>query len=73
MLQECEWCHEQKPNCGPWKDRDGKRWEHVCGGCKFRHAVAQPGFAEEFARGFGMPVKVTVNPNIKDPHPWKKN
>lgn len=47
----CEMCAQERKNAGPFRDsRTGQRWASVCGGCKIRHTMAQPGVKQSLER-----------------------
>lgn len=47
----CELCAEERPNTGPFRDsKTGKSWTAVCGGCKIRYTLAQPGVKQSLER-----------------------
>lgn len=64
----CEVCGNDRPNCGPWKDANGKRWVLVCGSCKIEQTLGDPARRARFeaetsmscTRMIGEPVLVRV-------------
>lgn len=47
----CEMCTEERKNAGPFRNsRTGQRWAAVCGGCKIRYTLAQPGVKQSLER-----------------------
>jgi hypothetical protein len=57
----CEKCGKDKPNCGPFKDDTGKRWEKMCGGCKLHVTMTNPNRRrdlEDFGRKLGVTLQL---------------